>query len=81
MFLLRHSCKLALWENSFPRIKSASDDKAFTQALLKRNGDPPPTAGEKTALLNLVTKIDNLDIWNNLVVAPGKFDAFQLDEL
>ncbi|XP_028138073.1 interleukin enhancer-binding factor 2 homolog [Diabrotica virgifera virgifera] len=79
MFLPRHPFDLALCETSFPRTKAAPDDTAFTQALLKRNADLSPTPGEQTAILNLVTKIQT--VLDNLVVAPGNFDACQLDEV
>ncbi|XP_060524171.1 interleukin enhancer-binding factor 2 homolog [Cylas formicarius] len=79
MFLPRHPFDLALCESSFPRVKAAPDESAFTQALLKRNSDLSPTPAEQTAILNLVTKIQT--VLDNLVVAPGNFDACQLDEV
>lgn len=73
IFLPRHPFDLTLCESTFPKQKTNADENVFTQALLKRNSDLSPTAAEQTAILNLVTKIQA--VLDNLVVAPGTFDA------
>lgn len=78
-FVPRHPFDLALCESAFPRVKPMPDEVVFTQALLKRNTDLSPSPQEQTSVLNLVTKIQT--VMDNLVVAPGSFDACQLEEV
>lgn len=72
-YVPRHPFDLTLCETSFPKCRPQPDESTFTQALLKRNADLTPTAAEQTAILNLVTKIQQ--VFDNLVVAPGNFNA------
>lgn len=66
-------------EAAFPRTKPAPEDKPFQDALLKRNNDLSPTQGEQAAILNLVTKVQN--VLEALVVASAGFEAATLEEV
>ncbi|KAL3885467.1 hypothetical protein ACJMK2_025523 [Sinanodonta woodiana] len=66
-------------EASFPRARPASDERQFTDALLKRNTDLTPTPQEQSSILALVSKIQT--IFDNLVIAPGTFEAAQIEEV
>ncbi|KAK2559462.1 Interleukin enhancer-binding factor 2-like protein [Acropora cervicornis] len=59
-------------ENFFPRTVPASDEIAFTQALLKRNQELTPSGQEQASVQNLVTKVTT--VLDNLIVTPEAAD-------
>jgi len=66
-------------ETSFPVARTAADEKALTDALLKRNGDLTPSTHEQSSILALVTKINTC--LDNITITPGNFDAAQIEEV
>lgn len=54
-------------------------DKAFSDAVMKRHGLLTPSQKEQDAVLNLVSKITA--VLDNLIVAPGSFEAAQIEEI
>jgi len=65
-------------ESSFPRVTEELDDKAFSEALVKRNQDLTPSAAEQTSITALVTKLQG--VIDGLVVAPDTFEAAVVEE-
>ncbi|XP_065331663.1 interleukin enhancer-binding factor 2 [Cloeon dipterum] len=78
-FVPRFPFDLILCESAFPRVTSAPDETALTEALLKKSTDLTPATQEQTAVLNLVTKLQA--VVDAIVVTPGTFDACQLAEV
>ena len=52
---------------------------AFSEAVLKRHTLLTPPPKEQEAVANLVTKITA--VLDNLIVAPGSFEAAQIEEI
>ncbi|XP_044172068.1 interleukin enhancer-binding factor 2-like [Acropora muricata] len=72
-FVVSHSTfDPILAENFFPRTVPASDEIAFTQALLKRNQELTPSGQEQASVQNLVTKVTT--VLDNLIVTPEAAD-------
>ncbi|KAK0162693.1 hypothetical protein PV327_006449 [Microctonus hyperodae] len=78
-FLPRHPFDYTLCAAAFPPVKPTTDESDFTMALLKKNSDMCPSPKEQTTILDLVVKLQS--VLDNLIVAPGTFDACQLEEV
>lgn len=72
-FLPRHPFDYILCESAFPSVRQVTDESDFTMALLKKNSDMCPTPKEQTSILDLVVKLQS--VLDNLIVAPGSFEA------
>lgn len=70
---------MAQCEQAFPRAKPAVEDKALSDALLKRHADLTPSPQEQSAVQSLVTKINA--VMDNIIVSPGAFDAAAMEEV
>jgi len=68
-------------ESAWVKCRPAQDDvdKAFSDAVMKKHGLLTPSNKEQEAVLNLVTKITA--VLDNLIVAPGSFEAAQIEEI
>ncbi|ESN99828.1 hypothetical protein HELRODRAFT_185807 [Helobdella robusta] len=66
-------------ENLFQRVKPPTDDKMFTEALLKKVQELTPNAKTQASVLSLVTSVQT--VLDNLVIASGTFDAAVVDEV
>ncbi|XP_052214278.1 interleukin enhancer-binding factor 2 homolog [Dreissena polymorpha] len=66
-------------ETNFPQARPVSEEKALSDALLKRNGDLTPSTNEQASVLNLVSKINT--VLDSLTITPGNFDAAQIEEV
>ena len=66
---------IVLAEPAFPPVRTvpSQTEEAFSQALIKRNGDLSPSEKEQNAINNLVTKVQT--VLDTLIVSPGNFDA------
>merc|ERR1719204_292157 len=72
---------IVLAEPAFPPVRTvpSQTEEAFSQALIKRNGDLSPSEKEQNAINNLVTKVQT--VLDSLIVSPGSFDACQIEEV
>jgi len=72
---------IVLAEPAFPPVRTvpSQTEEAFSQALIKRNGDLSPSEKEQNAINNLVTKVQS--VLDTLIVSPGNFDACQIEEV
>jgi len=61
------------------RTGNEAQDKAFSEAVLKRHSLLTPTQKEIDSVTNLVSKITT--VLDNLIKAPGTFEAAQLEEI
>lgn len=65
-------------ESAFPRVTEEVDDKALSEALVKRNQDLSPSATEQTAVTALVNKLQTAI--DALIVAPNTFESAVVEE-
>lgn len=78
-FIPRIPFDLIKCDSAFPKCRSPVEDKPFADALLKRAQDLSPSPQELAAVLNLATKVNT--VLDNLIIAPGSFEAAQLEEV
>ncbi|KAI9554607.1 hypothetical protein GHT06_019880 [Daphnia sinensis] len=77
--ILRMPFDMFVSESFYPRLKPQPDDKDLTQALLKRHAELVPPTHEQTSIQSLLLKVQG--ILEGLTVAPGSFEACQLEEV
>jgi len=68
-------------DSAWVKCKTANEsaEKAFSEAVMKRNTLLTPPQKEQDAVSNLVTKITG--VLDNLIVTPGCFEAAQIEEI